>query len=377
MDTQSVEPNRSHLDRRYRTGKTVQELAAELGRIQESKRDFIVPVSKLEATPQQNGLALSFKNGQQHDYTVNNWSGSQLANFTDIPKAYFDRLKVEKPELLAQNVNHGLKRIPQNDETKSRLVRVLDGKVRGFLSHRYRVLDGYDLMEATLPLLIHNQFEVVSSEVTEKRLYLKAVSPKITGEVGLGDVVQYGIMISTSDVGAGSLRVEPFLMRLVCLNGLILPKSFRQAHLGRSNAEKEIQELLSSETKRQDDKVFFMKVRDYFEATMRPEFFMGEIKKLQESREQKINNFDLEEVVETTMTSVGVTGKYVRDGILSALASGNQNAGLTKWGLINSFTAAAKLDDLDYDTSVDLERAAGQILELDRKQWHRIAEPTH
>ncbi len=137
-----------------------------------------------------------------------------------------------------------------------------------------------------------------------------------------------------------------------------------------------MQELFTDETKRQDDRVFFMKVRDYFEATMQPDFFKKEIERLKDAANAPIRNFDLEEVVETTMSATGVSGERTKNGIMAALASGNQGAGLTKWGLMNSFTAAAKMDHLDYDAKVDLERAGGQILELDKKQWHRIAEAT-
>jgi hypothetical protein len=69
-----------------------------------------------------------------------------------------------------------------------------------------------------------------------------------------------------------------------------------------------------------------------------------------------------------------VNGENVRKGILHALASGNEGAGLTKWGLANSFTRAAQLDDLDYDTATELERAGGQIIEMGKSEWHRIAE---
>jgi hypothetical protein len=166
-------------------------------------------------------------------------------------------------------------------------------------------------------------------------------------------------------------------MRLWCLNGAISSTSFRKAHLGRSNAEKEVREILTDSTKLLNDQAFFATVRDYMAHTMRPEVFQLELDKMKAAADRPIKNLDLEQVVEVTMSTVGITGEGVKKGILEALADGNQNAGLTQWGLMNSFTAAAKMSTIDYDQAVDLERAGGAILNLTKNQWTRIAEVTH
>ncbi len=352
-------------------GKTLSQLATELERIQNSKRDFIVPTSQLEMNEKGN---LQFANGEKHEFSINNWSGGQVAAYADIPKQYFDRIKEQNPALLSQNVNHGLKVASKASQKEARLVRTLDGNVRGFLSSRYRVLDAHDLLEATLPVLIDSQFQVLSSEVTERRLYLKTATERIQGEVKVGDVVQYGVMLSTSDVGAGSLRVEPFFYLLSCLNGMVMETKFRKAHLGSNNFEREVQELLTDDTKRLNDAAFYATVRDYLTATMKPEIFERELNKMREAADQKITNFDLEKVVELTMNEVGVKGEGMKKGILAALASGNEGAGLTKWGLVNSFTRAAHDENLNYDDATDLERAGGLVLELNATQWKRVAQ---
>lgn len=351
-------------------GKSLTELAQELERIQESKKDFIVPTGKMEMNDE---AKISFENNEGDSYELNNWSGGQVASYTGIPKQFFDRLKAENSPLLAKNVNHCFGKLADN-KREARLVRTLDGNVRGFLSSRYRILDGHDLLEATLPSLIDKSFEVVSSEVTERRLYLKAATAKIETEITKGDVVRYGVMISTSDVGAGSLRVEPFVTRLVCDNGMVMDSKFKKAHLGRNKFENDIQELLTDKTRQLNDAAFFATVRDYLDATMRPEIFEVEVNKMREAAEQPIKNFDLEKVVELSMNQVGVKGEVAKQGILAALANGNEGAGLTKWGLVNSFTRAAQSEEIDYDTATELERAGGQILNLSKSQWSKVAE---
>lgn len=376
---QAQDSRPAHLERMFRPGKTLNELASELTRIADNKRDFRVPLSKLEAVVDnstKDQVALTFPTASAA-YPLNQWAGGQVADFTDIPKLYFKRLGEENPELLTRNINHGLTKVQRTNENSTRLVRTIDNRVRGFLSNRFLILDSHDILEAALPLLVDKEFQVTSCEVTETRMYLKTATPRIQGEVKTGDVVSYGVMISSSDVGAGSIRVEPYFLRLWCLNGAVMETKFRRAHLGRSTSEREVQEILTAETRSLSNQALLGTIRDYLSHTMKPEIFNTAMDRMRDAAKREIKNFDLEEVVEVTMSTVGVSGKNVRDGIVQALADGNQNAGLTQWGLMNSFTAAAKMPSIDYDTATDLERAGGQILNLTKTQWTRIAEKQH
>lgn len=352
--------------------KSIVELAQELSRIHEVKKDFLVPTSKL-AMNENAEIEFESPKAGKVAFGLTDWSLGQVAAHTDIPKAYVERLGNENKALLAQNVNHGFKRNAEARAKDGRLVRTLDGKIRGFMSSSYRMLDGYDLLDAIMPTLVDKKFEVVSSEITEKRLYVKTSSAAITGEVKKGDVIQYGVMISTSDVGAGALKIEPYLNRLVCTNGMISSTSFKQAHFGRNQFEQHIQEILSDNTKRLNDAAFFNTVRDYMLNTMKKDVFEREINKMRDAAEVVIENMDLDLVVDLSMKEVGIRGEGIKKGILHALATGNEGAGLTKWGLANSFTRAAQANELSYDTATDLERAGGDILELSPSAWKKVA----
>lgn len=377
-----------------KTGKSLVELAHEVTRIQGKAKDYIVPTEKLTACvvdahtnepvrehlnviPAPRKVVLSFQNGTDHKFNLNPWSAGQLAGYTDIPKTYFDRIKTENPALLADSINHGLKQVVKQARTErkneSRLVRTLDGNVRGLLSSRYRILDSHDMLETALPVMIEKGMHVVSSEVTEKRLFIKALSPKLQAEVKKGDVVQYGLVVSTSDVGAGSVRVEPLIYRLVCKNGMIANTAIRKYHVGKNQAESDVFELLSDRTKELTDAAFWAQVRDVILASVKPENFEAQVDRLRAAANLEIKNFDLPRVVELTMKATGLTGEGKKNSILAALASGNEGAGLTQWGLINSMTRAAQADEFSYEDSIDMERAAGQVLELPRNQWQYIA----
>lgn len=353
------------------------ELAQELTRIRDSAQDFIVPTEKLEAAVIDGNLKIGFRNGTNHAFDLNNWSTGQVASYTEVPKQYLDRIAIENKTLAADSINHGLQKqavvAKQERRNESRMLRTVDGHVRGMLSSRYRIMDSHDLLETIFPVLMDKGLEVVSSEITEQRLYLKALSPKLETEVKKGDVVQYGITISTSDVGGGAFRVEPMIYRLACLNGMISSAAIKMNHSGKNQAEEDVRELLSDETKSLDSQAFWSRVRDVTLSSLLPENFEREVDRLRIAANMEIKNFDLPRVVELTMKATGVTGETKKNSILAALASGNEGAGLTQWGLINSFTKAAQDNSFSYEDSIQLERAGGLILNLPKSQWSSIA----
>jgi hypothetical protein len=61
------------------------------------------------------------------------------------------------------------------------MVRTLDGKMRAFLSDRYRRLDNYDLAEAVLPILVEmgEGIRIVSTELTDSRMYIKVINERL------------------------------------------------------------------------------------------------------------------------------------------------------------------------------------------------------
>lgn len=355
-------------------GKSLTELAQELENIKANAKDFLVPTSKLEMS---DTGAINFTNGKTHSFTPNDYAHGQVASYSGVPKAYYDKLLKEKPELLAKNVNHGFHRQDEvggrGGAAETRMIRTYGNNVRAMLSSSYRRLDSYDMCQAVLPVLLEKQFEVVSSEITDTRLYIKALTPKVQTEIKKGDVVQYGLVISNSDVGAGSVRVEPLVYRLVCQNGLISNTAMRKFHVGKNMAGDDIMELMSQDTLSLTDKAFWAQVHDLVIASMKPQMFEAQVNRLREAAEIKILNFDLPEVVELSMKAVGVSGEHTKYNIINYLANGADGAGLTKWGLINGFTFAAQNENVSYDQSIDLERSASKILDLNATQWKRIA----
>lgn len=349
-----------------KTGKTLQELAVELDRQVKSRKDFIASTDALEAEVEEGRVKLKGFNGGGHDLT--DYAHGQMAETLSIPKKYYDRMAGAAPDLLAHNINHWLKAEPSR-----RLVRTLDNRVRAVLSDKYRPLDNFDLAQVTLPIFAEQGAAVVSSELTERRLYLKATLQTMRAEISTsrtkGDIVEAGIVISNSEVGAGALRVEPMIYRLVCLNGMISSDTrMRKYHVGKSADGDGVFEYLSTEARAADDKAFWLKVRDVVKGAFNRDLFDALVRKIETAATEEIGAVKLEKFVEE-VTDRFALPDGTQEGILRHLIEGGN---LNKWGAVNALTRAAHDVD-DYDLSVEMERAGGKILELSSADWKEIA----
>ena len=357
-----------------KAGLSLVELATEIQRQNESKRDFVAPSRRLslQATPggagESPGVVLQGVNGGMRLRPI---AHQQLASALGIPKPYYDRMLAQAPDLLATNANRWLKAAPPpGEKSENRLVRTLDNEVRAILSSSYRPLDNLDLAEAVLPQLQRLNARVESSQITESRMYLKAVTDRIHGTVKVGDVVQAGIVVSNSEVGQGSLRVEELDFRLVCLNGMISGQAIRKAHLGRrynADAIDDAQEFFRDETRRANDRAFFLSVQDTVRGMFDQRKFDTRLNRYRAAAGLPIVD-EVPEVVELAAKKFSLTEDESKS-VLSHLIKGGD---LTQWGLANAITRMAQ--DVDsYDRSTELEAIGGDVIRLDRSQWNTLA----
>lgn len=345
-----------------KAGRTLTELATELERQRKAKKDFIVRPWAMEMELEGTiGLG-------ERVYEVTENAHKQIAEYTGIPAGYYNRMLAEDRKLLANNVNAWMHR---DADAEPRMVRTLDNRVRALLSRRFRPLDNFDLAEVALPSMIQDAgCRVESCEITETHLYIKAVTERIQGKVR-GDVVQAGISISNSEVGAGSLRIEPLIYTLACTNGMIAADhSIRKFHVGRGQSwdGEDIRELLSDEARVADDRAFWLKARDVIASAFQQEVFTRLIAKLEQAAGNKIISNDIPAVVDVTAKMYSMS-ETVKDSVLRHLIEDGQ---LTQYGLLNAVTRASQ-DVPSYDTATDLERAGGSILELPAHEWDRIS----
>lgn len=347
-------------------GLTLSQLAAEVERQQNSKKDFKVPTSKLEVEVVDKNVALKFDTDNGGTVLpMTRRAQTQFAEHMKMPQKYFDMLLADSPDLLAQ---HMTARLQRTDDT--RLVRTLDGNARAFLSNRYRMIDNYDVLNAALPTLLNlGGLNFMSQQVTDDRLYLKVVTPKVNYEVKKGDIVQGGIVLSNSEVGAGSIKIEPFFYRLVCTNGMISAEAaMRRYHVGRATAEVENAfEVFKDDTLLADDKAFMLKMRDSITAAFEQSRFERLLQPMLESTERRIER-PIDKVVEVVSKKYSFTDTE-SGGILNLLAAGGD---LSQWGLANAITAMAN-DEKNYERATQFERFGGDVVSLPTSEWRELA----
>ena len=339
-------------------GRSLLELGKELQRQRLNRQDFLADTRTLEmeTTPYSSTLHLSL-DGNTYGFGIGELAHQQIATRLNIPWRYYAKMKSYAPDLLDQNVNRWFNQNPER-----RMIRVLDGKVRAFLSDRYRRLDNLELCAAVLPVIREmNGAQVESCEVTPTHLYIKVVNRRVKAEVKVGDVVQAGFVVSNSEVGLGSLRVEPLVFRLVCKNGLICKDLVQKKyHVGRqvNASDDSAYELYSDATLAQDDKAFFMKVQDVVRAAVDEAKFVLTVDKLREVTQIPLKH-DPVKAVELLADKFQLT-ENERGDILRQLFMGADNS---RYGLVNAVTAASKIAK-SYERATDLERIGGEILSL-------------
>jgi hypothetical protein len=344
------------------TGLTLQQLAARIEGDRELKADYIAPASKLRVSIQDDKTPV-LEIPSIGSSLIRPVAHGQLAELVGIPKKYYDRMREEAPDLMANNVNEWFSRFPSADK---RMVRTLGGDTRALMSNRYQRIENEEIAEVSLPILAATPgIKIVSCQVTETRMYIQAVTDRIQGEVKVGDVVQAGVMITNSEVGWGAAVVSPLVYRLRCLNGMVANDGrLRQFHIGRPQADTET--LLRDDTKRAEDKATLLKVRDFVTAALSEAAFKSRIDKMRELTGAKIEG-DPAEAVTMLAKKVGA-GEGERAGILRSLIEG---ADLSAWGMLNAVTAQAHTIK-DYDRSVEFEVAGGQLLDLAPGEWRQI-----
>lgn len=347
-------------------GKTLQELVAELDRQAEAKRDYLVDTRNLTMDAIDGGHQLTMQNDAKHSnsiFQMNDIAHRQIGQALGIPAKYYDKMRSENPELLTANVNSWF-----NKEPAQRMVRTLDGTARAFLSDRYRRIDNYDIAHASLPLILgEQQMKVASCEITDQRMYIKVVNPRLTTEVVPGDVVQSGIIISNSEVGMGSVAIQPLVYRLVCSNGMVVnDAATRKYHIGRGNQASEDYSLYSDATLEADDKALMLKIQDTVRAVVDEVQFQKVVKMMRDAKDAKITG-RIPQVVELASADYGFSKKENDDILMHLIQDGDY----TLYGLANAVTRAAQ-DVESYDRSTDMESTGYTILGMSRDRWNKL-----
>ena len=260
-------------------------------------------------------------------YSLSETATLQLCQNLKRPVKYYRRLP---DEVKATVANYDIGRLNGN----SYLLRGKGEWIRAFLSAEYVAYNNSEIAQTAESLLRNEALAVKSFVLEETHMFLKIISEDI---VDRSSGLKAGIMIGNSEVGLGSISVEPFVFRKPCTNDLVVSreKSFRHAHIHLTE----------------------------YEMTRRMAEALGEgfrvasavLAEFLKTREVKVA--DPIEVIRKIAEERKFAQKLIAEVVSSYLGDPEANW----YGVINAFTSAAqKLGPLQ---RIDMERFAGTLLQ--------------
>ena len=368
------------------------DLAREVKRQSDSKVDYLCNTKGI--TVDANGEVCMKMRGKYGSDTgfmpLSKIALRQVGERTGIPAKYVDRMVKDAPSLFAENVRHWF-----NNEPKKQMIRTMEKVtpegnnkryIRAFLSDRYRPLDNWDMLDAMLPHIQKPNITIESCDVTEGKMYIKAVDhsedakfelprdPNVSlYEWGKGhhivDVIKPAITIGNSEVGLSSLYVIPGVFTEACTN-LVMFKSHanRKYHVG-SNGGKDDYDtygIYSDKTNRLNDATIWSKMADLVDAALGGRVFDIMVAKLKEARNLKMTG-SVEKTMDCFAERLNVTSQE-RSGILTHLIEGGN---LSAYGLHSAVTRFSQGVD-DYDRASELEQIGADVIELTSKEWESM-----
>ena len=327
-----------------------------LSSIEREKNDYVVPAQKILMTaPGTIGIE------GLKDYGLNPVSHSQLASKLEIPKKYYDKISGIEG-LREHNVNTLLRESPA-----SYTVRTVNNTARAVLSDRYLPVDNFLVLNEVMPVFMgFPGAEIKASTLTDKRMYMQIVFPHTAKEIVKGDMVQYGLTLSNSEVGLGAVKVESTIWRLVCSNGMIGKSIVNRKHVGRRIDENDNMDLFRKETVQADLKAFTMKLADIIKYSMQEAEIEALYAPMREAAGMKLEK--PEETVQNITKRYGLNDQESQHVLRNMLSENNWS----KYGIINGVTNAAHITE-NPDRQYDLERIGSDILDLPASQWEVLA----
>jgi hypothetical protein len=163
----------------------------------------------------------------------------QLCERIGAPAGFIRRLPAK---LQVASMNWGLAQV-----RRSALVRLAGNEVRAIVSDRYAVVDDVQLLEVVGEVLRSAGLAaeaMVRATVVGPQTVLRMTVPNHGVAVRPGDVIEYGLDISNSELGLRSVQVTPVTLRLVCTNGMRAWRSEVAMRLRHTGDPRHLRDLL-------------------------------------------------------------------------------------------------------------------------------------
>ena len=279
--------------------------------------------------------------------------------------------------LFDQNINYWLEAEP-NRRHLVRGFRTDDadepGIARALLSDRYRTIDNYDVLMATLTGVRAAGVEVNidGADLSDRRMSVRLSCPEVTayadeilagyrspwtGETGTDNPTVFaGLVVKNSETGGGAFTIVPRIVVQVCNNGLQLTKdAMRAVHLGGKLDDGVVR--WSDDTQQHELSLITSKARDAVATFLDVDYMRTKIEELQE-----LAGVEVTRPADTIQRVSKKTGwsETEQDEILSHFIRGGQTTAL---GVAQAVTAYAQTVE-SIDRQDELETTAILAAEL-------------
>ena len=277
-------------------GHDVKEMLNNINEDTKNKRDYLVDMKSIQVeTNTENGDAvspfvypsISVDHLTTGSYVLTDHSLNQLCGKLEIGTQYLRKCLPVSQELVAHNLNFWI----NNSKEKELMLRTYDtapiNEARAICSNRYKRIDNDVVANHSLNKLMDLGLDIKYSHYDRDTLNITAVNQKLEGEVYKGDVVQSGITITNSEIGSGSLIIQPFIYRLVCTNGMVAPRylnRFYSRHVGKIVIDASNDDQYITIIEKMQKQIDLVNSEDVW-----AESFQGLLK----SRKQKINSHQI------------------------------------------------------------------------------------
>jgi hypothetical protein len=211
----------------------------------------------------------------------------QVAERAGIPGTYVNRL-LEKDygrQLLVENFST----IFQKEEDKKYLVRSVNGQIRGVLSNSFRRMNSGPIIEAFAQACEGVGAVPVEGVGGDLRWAIKAILPMVfqpSKKKGTEEIIAFGVQLSNSDFGKGTLSLNAFMTRVICTNYATLEQVLREVHLGKRLSD-DLE--FSKETYEADTKTQVLAVRDMVKGVLAPGKVNALVGRIGEALEARID----------------------------------------------------------------------------------------
>ena len=373
-----------------------QSLAALLRQVQDQaarKQDYTAPTNQLQVVTAADPAATGSGSANRTSVILEGAGGVPTQTLQANPVAFDQlavkagldvrtarRLQSDYPDVLdlALNRIHG-------QEPRSAMLRTFDngdgrGELRAVVSDKFKTFDHPDLLESVLPVLIESdaEWQIVSADITDKRLYARFKSLAITGHgAAVGDLMAQGVSVSNSETGHGSVSVAQLVWTLLCLNGMQTANKNRTAHLTSSRSDGDTWAMLTDESKRLDNAALSSKLRDITANYASREMFESVLEQFRNAAGDLVENglAAAQPAVEALGGVLKLTKaetSSVLDGLMQTIQQpGYVGQPLSRATMVNAVTAAA--NNADADSVSDWHQLGGKVLDLPANQWAMVS----